>query len=256
MARIRLVVPCFNEAHRLDERAFSEFHLPGHDLRIVFVDDGSTDATADVLDRLCAKRSPQLEWVHLDSNRGKGEAVRCGMRHALRDPDTQYVGYWDADLSTPLSAVAAFLEAFEAHPKVQLVLGARVRMLGRVIERKAYRHAYGRLFATAVAALLDLPVHDTQCGAKLFRVTEDVVAAFEEPFVTRWVFDVELVARLMGRWEARGLDSAERLWELPLPEWHDVAGSKVSVFDAAFAVRDLARIGRVYRRQLAQRRRK
>ncbi|MFW6049941.1 MAG: glycosyltransferase [Myxococcota bacterium] len=254
MPRVELVVPCYNEAHRLDGEAFVRFRSDRFDASFLFVDDGSGDATATTLARLCSRAPERLSWMRLDRNRGKAEAVREGMRRALGQGRADYVGYWDADLATPLEELPRFVAALEQDPDVELVMGARVQLLGHRIDRKFHRHAYGRVFTTAVAVLLDLPLYDTQCGAKLFRATDDVRAAFVDPFVTRWIFDVEILARLMGRWERRGIDTTTRLRELPLERWHDVPGSKVTTRDAVLALRDLARLARAYRVPIAARR--
>jgi hypothetical protein len=71
---------------------------------------------------------------------------------------------------------------------------------------------------------LRLPVYDTQCGAKLFRSGPALEAALAAPFVSRWVFDVELLLRLLS---GEGADriGPEQMRELPLRTWRDVGGS-------------------------------
>jgi hypothetical protein len=125
--------------------------------------------------------------------------------------------------------------------------------MGRTIERRAWRHYLGRLFATAASVVLDLPVYDTQCGAKLFRATPLTERIFAEPFVARWVFDVEILARFMA-FDPRGPDRIDTaLYELPLRQWVDVAGSKVRPIDFAKSARDLAAIHRTYSRHRTSR---
>ena len=152
----------------------------------------------------------------------------------------RFVGYWDADLATPLEVAIDFLDFLREHPRHEVVIGSRVKLLGRSIDRKASRHYVGRVFATAASLSLGLPVYDTQCGAKLFRATDAVRTAFGTPFVDRWIFDVELLARLQRVWECRAEDL---IYEWPLTTWRDVGESKVRTLDGFGAALGLARIG-------------
>jgi len=248
MAHLILVVPCYNEERRLPVQGFEAFSLPGHRVEFCFVDDGSTDGTAHVLRRL-QERQPGRCWsVSLPRNSGKAEAVRRGFLAALeRKPD--HVGFWDADLATPLDEVGRLVEALEADPDRQMVFGARVQLMGRTIERRASRHYLGRVFATAVSLSLGLPIYDTQCGAKLFRATGDLAAVFASPFRSRWIFDVEIVARFLQVAARDGRPPAERaIYELPLRRWKDVAGTKLKPADFLRAVRELWTIRRAYPR--------
>lgn len=253
MARVYLVVPCFNEAERLPEEQFRSFALASDELHLLFVDDGSRDATREVLGRLCDGAPERLHMLSLQQNQGKAEAVRRGVLGAV-ERGADLIGYWDADLATPLFELPRFCELFTERHDLDAVLGSRVRMLGRNIDRRTYRHVYGRVFATAVATMLDLPVYDTQCGSKVFRVNDELRAVFAEPFVSKWIFDVEILARYIELWEPRGIDASGRIYELPLHSWKHVEGSKIGVADAALAFADLGRIGTRYRKALALRR--
>ncbi len=162
----------------------------------------------------------------------------------------QFVGFLDADLSTPLAVIDDFLAVFRGRPAVEFVLGSRVMLLGRDVTRTMTRHYLGRVFATAVSHALDLPVYDTQCGAKVLRVSESTASLFAEPFRSRWIFDVELIARFLGLPAAVGEPPRrDRLYELVVPAWHDIPGSKLRWFDFLRATVDLTHIWRERRRR-------
>jgi glycosyltransferase involved in cell wall biosynthesis len=225
MALVTLVVPCFNEANRLDASELARLLAARADLSLVFVDDGSTDGTAEVLDRLHLAAPARVEVRRLERNRGKGEAVRDGLRAALARGAT-LVGYCDADLSTPVDELLRLVAVAE-ESRAEVILGARVQLLGTRIERRAHRHYLGRVFATLASLALRMPVYDTQCGAKLLRATPTLAAALARPFRSRWAFDVELIQRLRdGGPGARPLRSTAFL-EVPLQVWRDVGVSKL-----------------------------
>ncbi len=98
------------------------------------------------------------------------------------------------------------------------------------------------MLATAVANTLAMPIYDSQCGAKLFRVTPALRHALSRPFFTGWVFDVELLARLKQHYASAGRALESAVYELPLDRWEDVHGSKTRPRDALVALYNLARI--------------
>jgi hypothetical protein len=180
------------------------------------------------------------------SNCGKGEAVRAGMNRAFSE-GAAYAGYWDADLATPLREIPAFVAEFDANPELELLLGSRVKLLGRAIERRATRHYIGRVSATAISVALRLPVYDTQCGAKLFRVSPECKALFDTPFQSHWIFDVEILARMLSHQRDTQTRAEDVIREIPLWEWRDVAGSKVKPSDFFKSMLELWGIRRRYR---------
>jgi dolichyl-phosphate beta-glucosyltransferase len=243
-----IVVPCYNEGGRLEVSAFLEFAREHPSVRFLLVDDGSTDRTPAVLADLVSRAPEQFEWLRQPRNAGKAETVREGVLRAMAG-GPRYVGYWDADLATPLREVPRFIAMLDAHPHLEACFGARVQLLGRVIERRAHRHYLGRVFATAASLTLGLPVYDTQCGAKLFRASRDVEDLFVRPFLTTWCFDVEVIARLAAQRRQSGRPGPRDIvYELPLDEWRDVAGSKVRPTDFFRAFAEILRIHREYLR--------
>jgi hypothetical protein len=137
----------------------------------------------------------------------------------------------------------------EERAEVQMVLGSRVKLMGREIERHAHRHYIGRVFATAASLILRLPVYDTQCGAKVLRTTDRLRQILEEPFRANWTFDVELLARFMWSDPEESLPDPQRtIYEFPLPVWRDVGGSKLHVSDYPRVPTDLLTIYLTYAR--------
>ena len=242
MPRIALIVPCFNEEQRLDTDTFRTFALPGFDLQFLLVNDGSSDGTLRVLQSLRDSNPSRFDILDLHPNGGKAEAVRRGiLKAAESQPD--FLGFWDADLATPLTELPAFVDVF-TRPNISIVFGARVRLLGREISRRPDRHYLGRVGATLISQTLGLAIYDTQCGAKLFRMNDAIPQVFGKPFLSRWIFDVEIIARYLKLW---GRDRvAHSLYELPVTVWHDVKGSKVRSTDFLRALRDLWKIRRAY----------
>lgn len=240
-----IVIPCYNEARRLEAEPFVSFLAAAPNTTFVFVDDGSTDRTADKLATICDQAGPSAALIRLAENRGKAEAVRCGVLAALTDNPT-YVGYWDGDLATPLSEIPGFIEhAIDENKK--MIFGSRIQRLGADIKRHWYRHYPGRMIALGINMILKLPIHDTQCGAKL--IEADLAGRiFAEPFVSSWLFDVELFARvimLLGREQA-----SQVIYEVPLQRWQDVGESKIPVSYLPKIPLELTRIYLHYRKAI------
>jgi len=239
-----LVVPCYNEAGRLQAPVFLDFVARHPSVRLLFVDDGSRDGTMAVLERMAQEAPDRIDAMRLERNQGKAEAVRRGLLEAMAGSPA-LVGFWDADLATPLSAVDDFLIVAAKRPQADLFLGSRVLLMGRDIRRKASRHYLGRVFATLASLALDLPVYDTQCGAKVFRATDALRRVLGTPFRSPWIFDVEILARYLALpVDDGGGPRRSRIYELTVPAWHDVPGSKLKAFDFLRSVAELFAIWR------------
>jgi len=237
-----VVVPCYNESKRLRPERLVQWASHAN-ASLVFVDDGSTDATADRIERFTGTH---VHLLRLPENRGKGEAVRAGMLFAL-EQGADYVGFLDADLATAPEQLGRFRSLLAEHPELDLVIGSRVQLAGNRIERHPLRHLGGRLAAYLAAAVLRLGIYDTQCGAKLWRVRDWTPQLFDAPFSTRWLFDVELFARWTG---LRGRRQRALILEVALPSWSDVSGSKITLSDMLYVPVGLLKIWRRYRREL------
>ena len=230
-----VVVPCFDEAHRLDGDAY--VGLADQVGEVLFVDDGSTDGTVAMLRTLATQHPSKVTVLELGRNHGKGEAVRRGMLMALdRDDPPAVVGYLDADLATPPAELVRLRDVLVADDALVGVLGSRVALAGHRITRRRSRHYLGRLYATGASIVLGREIYDTQCGAKVFRAGPPLREALATTFCDRWSFDVELLGRLL-----RAVPTGLR--EVPLEEWSEVPGSKI---DLGASVRSTASLVRVW----------
>lgn len=210
-----LIIPCFNEEKRLDVDQFK--HHCSENLIFVFVNDGSTDQTRSLLES-----ESRRNWhvVHLPVNRGKCEAIRQGalfIRQQDFFQDLSWIGFWDSDLSVPLEELDNFF-TYASHfsDDADCIIGSRVRRMGSNIFRSAGRHYLGRCFCTLVSHLFSIHYYDTQCGAKVFK--KDLLeVGFSQPFVSNWIFDIELLLRLQQN----------NIIEYPLQVWEEKPGSKI-----------------------------
>ncbi len=241
MQKTGIVIPCYNEADRLNVKAFAEFIKENEAIEFLFVNDGSTDETLRVLEGIRSISAENTIILDLKVNQGKAEAVRQGLLHMFSLNKYSYVGFWDADLATPLNEIHRLLSA-AAYSDFKIVLGCRLKRLGANIERKAKRHLLGRVFSTFASLILKLPVYDTQCGAKLFH--HSTKELFNEKFITKWLFDIEILARYRN---LNGIDKAlVDLYEYPISTWVEIGGSKLRASYMLMVPLELLRIKRKY----------
>lgn len=227
-----IIIPCYNEENRLNTEKIKCFKDRYY---FLLVNDGSKDNTLNLLNSIA---DDDIFVLNLTENSGKAEAVRQGMLHALTLPfatSLEWIGFWDADLSTSLEEIDNF---FKYDSSADAIFGSRVKKLGSDINRTAKRHYLGRLFATVSCSTLKLKCYDSQCGAKLFK-KEIVKIAFDEKFLSRWIFDVEILIRL----------EKCRVVEYPLKCWKDIKGSKIKMIPTAWnTFFEIYKIKKKYRR--------
>ncbi len=221
-----IIIPCYNEEKRLQIQVFQAFaaQFPKQ-FSLLFVNDGSNDNTLRVLQEMKALFPENIFVLNLEKNGGKAEAVRQGALYSQQLSKYDYIAYFDADLATPLTEATNMFNLLEGKPELKMVLASRWKRLGAKIARKRYRHILGRVFATFASITLRLPVYDTQCGAKLMK--SDIVSkVFQEPFITKWMFDVEILARIRNLYPK---EIEQLLYEHPLSQWEDIGGSKLKL---------------------------
>jgi dolichyl-phosphate beta-glucosyltransferase len=212
---LSIVVPAFNEAHRLGD-GFERFQ---HAVRagavdldhteVIVVDDGSEDDTSGRA-RTLTVDLPHRRIIRLTSNQGKGAAIRAGIT-AARGAS---IAYMDADMAIDPRAIPLLLDQLVT---TEAAIGSRSLPDSMVESRYMIRLLMGRLFNRLVTAGTELDFLDTQCGFKAFR-TEVARLVFHLVPIDRFAFDVEV------------LTCAHRLGlaiaEIPV-QWKHVPGSSV-----------------------------
>ncbi len=191
---LTVVIPAYNEARRLRRtlpKAVEFLRQQNFTFEILVVDNGSTDATLEVI-RALAQTYPEIRPLHTRL-RGKGRAVKMGMLAARG----KYRFLADADWSMPVEEILRFLPP--QAPAGDILIGTREGPGAIRYNEPWYRHLIGRVFNWMVQ-LLALPgIRDSQCGFKCFRadVAERI---FPCQRLMGMSFDVEIlfIARRMG----------------------------------------------------------
>ncbi len=221
-----IIIPCYNEAARLDVNSFIEFALQEKHVKLVFIDDGSKDTTIQVLTNILKAVPDRVDVLIMKKNQGKAEAVRHGLNFAAKRGD-DLIAFLDADLATPLNAILDFISVAKRLPEIDVVFGSRCGGMGRRVYRKIYRKGISLICAFLGRLATGLPIRDTQCGAKLFRNNTAFRRSLSEPFKAGWLFDIELFLRISDP----SLSQKKRFFEFPVIQWTEIPGSKIKVRD-------------------------
>ncbi len=192
---LSVVIPAYNEAERLPAtltrvREYLDRNARGYE--VVVVNDGSTDATAEVVEEL-ALTWPELRLLNNPGNRGKGFSVRNGVLNSRGD----LVLFSDADLSTPIEELEKLVPKLD---EFQVVIGSRgVKEADIQVRQPAHRELLGRAFNLAFQALLLPGIRDSQCGFKLF-CRSAAMSSFGRATIDGFGFDGEVlyIARRLG----------------------------------------------------------
>jgi glycosyltransferase involved in cell wall biosynthesis len=228
---ISIIIPAYNEEKRLPAalRQVIGYLQRGNwpFAEIVVVDDGSTDGTARVAERMQAD-FPALRVLRNPGNRGKGYAVRHGMLECRGE----WALFTDADLSAPIEELDKLWQA-TGQAGAQVAVGSRAldrRLIG--VHQSWFRENAGKLFNLVMRIITGLPFRDTQCGFKLFEAAA-AREIFRRQLLDGFGFDVEVlfIGRHLGCREI----------EVPV-RWNDVAGTKVSTWRGITAFLDPLRV--------------
>jgi glycosyltransferase involved in cell wall biosynthesis len=225
---VSVVIPAYNEGARLpafvEQLTRSCLATVSPVLELIVSDDGSAPEHQEKVRASVETARARLEeadtphrfrFLAAGRNTGKGSAIRRGWRES--DPQAGWLAFLDADGSVSAEEFLRLAALAVTSRDVDVVMGSRIRMAGRHVERSLFRHLQGRVFATLTDLHFHLGYYDTQCGAKLFR------ASLLRPLLERlredqWLLDVELLVLLR--------EQGARPLEVPI-DWADAGDSKV-----------------------------
>lgn len=225
MSKYCIVIPCFNEEKRILTDDFVTFVDQNNDFHFLFVNDGSTDKTLIKLEKL-AKNSEQISLLNLPKNYGKAEAIRKGMETSLAKNEFNFLGYLDADLAIPLNELLRLKKLAETN--YEFVFSSKKDTSDNELEVKFKRYFIGRTLSTMVGLSLKLTIYDTQCGCKMMS-NKIAQVVFKEPFISSWLFDIEIFWRIINRFGRDYLLSSSK--EVPVKKLIDRGGSRIKIVD-------------------------
>lgn len=219
-----IIIPCYNESIRLPINDFEIFIKDSTNTKICFVNDGSTDDTHEILNTLMLKFPDSVFLLKNEANKGKAETIRFAVNYLVRKKESEIYAYLDADLATSLEECRSYVEYIRKGGG--FVFASRILKIGSVVERKFSRFLFGRIIATFISAILDVKVYDTQCGCKVF--TQEIAeVAFKDPFISKWLFDVEIFSRIIKKYGK--VEALQIMEEIPVKRWIDKGESKVKL---------------------------
>ena len=239
---LNIIVPCYNESDRLPVNKYFDFLKLNKKVKIIFVNDGSTDNTKNLVNKLFNEFPKQIKILSYKINKGKGNAVRDGFLYAVRQNMNGNLAYLDADLSTSLEECKLLSE--KINDKVKFVFGSRIRRSNNIIKRKFHRFIIGRTIASIISLIIGVSIYDTQCGCKIMD-QKLVKLSFEKAFLSRWLFDVEIFLRLIDFYGKEKFLEISK--EAPLKSWIDTEDSRVKFIHAPRIILDLLRIKKMYK---------
>lgn len=255
--KVGMVVPCFNEANRFNADYWKAIIQDTKDVKWVFVNDGSTDNTNEVL--LPVSNLDNVTIINLKINKGKAEAIRVGMLSLNESKDMSGlkifsgIGFVDSDGAFKKSDITNIIEFFietlniNNHVKdVDAVIASRIKLSGHDIERNPLRHYLSRILITFLCSRWERAPYDTQCGLKIFNNNAFMGRALQQHFNSRWFFDIEILMRLQ-------ILKKEylRIWEQPLMYWHEVGGSRIKISNYIKILTEVLQVKRIINKSVA-----
>lgn len=235
--KLSIVIPCYNEGLEIEEnvgKVLDYLKTVPLSHEVILVDDGSKDDTLLKIQSLSKRYQNKVKALTLGKNRGKGMAVREGMKIAKGE----YIFFMDADLSTKLHHIEEFSLFLKEYP---VVIGSR-KMPSSQIEKSQtpFRMFIGKIARLVTMSIVEMNYNDTQCGFKGFRrdAAEKILPLLT---IERFCFDVEM---LYVAQNILGMDILETA-----VVWKNREDSKVSpIKDGIKFTQDLIRIRKIHKK--------
>ncbi|WP_109302574.1 glycosyltransferase [Aquimarina sp. AU474] len=224
-----IIIPCYNEYYRLEKEKFCKFIKENSNYHLCFVNDGSSDNTLEMLYDLKQFDPNKITVLNLETNQGKATAVQTGANYLAQLSFIENIAFLDADLSTSLEEMDNLVQKLNNNPRLSMVFGSRKTEEANNIERNFIRKLLSNFVGFFIRHILQLPIKDTQCGAKVFKknIIENV---YSQRFISRWLFDIEIFLRLKKHIGLKDLLNC--ISEEPLDSWIEVEGSKITLKDS------------------------
>jgi dolichyl-phosphate beta-glucosyltransferase len=235
---LAVVVPCYNEASRLKHEEFIRFSEENPDIHFYFANDGSQDNTSEIISSKLVNNSTRF-IADYKVNKGKAETIRQTVIDVYkRGENYSHYAFIDADLAIPLEQLLKLRNTTLTSPGKKMFITVRTEKeflqsgKTRYYVSKAWKFLFTRL-------LFGLRITDSQCGCKLFD-SSVIEKAFAENFISRWLFDIEIVFRIMSK-------KCELLEEVPIISLNDNSNSSISNRTIILLLKDATKIYAKYK---------
>ncbi|WP_299607024.1 glycosyltransferase [uncultured Aquimarina sp.] len=229
MIKTGIIIPAYNEYYRLEKEKFCNFLKNNENYYLCFVNDGSTDNTSYMLHQLKETNKEKIYVIDLEQNQGKATAVQTGANFLNSLPFIDNIAFLDADLSTSLEELDNLTKKLNSQQNLTMVFGSRKGGDSDGIKRSMVRSLLSTFVGFFIQFILQLPIKDTQCGAKVFK-KEIIGNIYNKKFISKWLFDIEIFLRLKKQVGVK--DLMNTISEEPLDNWVEVEGSKITFRDS------------------------
>ncbi|MBN1764718.1 MAG: glycosyltransferase [Sedimentisphaerales bacterium] len=194
---LSIIIPTYNESRKISrdilEASYflTKQHITGE---IIVADDGSTDSTHEVAEKIIIPPSILLTVLHSQTNQGKGRAVRQGILSSQGD----FVMFADSGHCTPFADALKGLDMIKKG-MCRIAHGSRKLPDSHIPKKQSlYRRIGSCFFRRLILRMMNLPDYltDTQCG---FKIYQGYIARrlYQQCFTDGFMFDIEIIIRAL-----------------------------------------------------------